>query len=197
LQDTSEKINYINERLKADLSAEKYLHSLGTAECAAELAKRCGLDAEKAYLAGLTHDCAKGMPEDKLKAILAENSAGQNIDFNAPKTWHAPAGAYVARTEFGIEDEEILRAIALHTVGALDMSDFDKIIFLADKIEKNTRGADWREKILKVLDLKNGLDKALLECYKATITSLVERGLAISLETIEIYNYYLQTEEGL
>lgn len=45
--------------LKDNLNEERYIHTLGTAECARELAKKYRLDSEKAYLAGLLHDCAK------------------------------------------------------------------------------------------------------------------------------------------
>ena len=40
---------YINNWLKANLSKERYEHSLGTAECARELARKFGCDEEKAY----------------------------------------------------------------------------------------------------------------------------------------------------
>ena len=53
------EIEKYKEWLKANLSEERYEHSLGTADAAAELAERFGLDKEKAYLCGLIHDCAK------------------------------------------------------------------------------------------------------------------------------------------
>ena len=68
------------------------------------------------------------------------------------------------------------------------MSDFDKIIFLADKIELNTRDKEYSDKIRSILEENNGLNKALLKCYKETIKSLVKRDLKICLLTIEIYN---------
>ena len=46
-------IEYINNWLKANLNAERYEHSLGTADCARELAKKFGLNEEKAYFTGL------------------------------------------------------------------------------------------------------------------------------------------------
>ena len=71
------------------------------------------------------------------------------------------------------------------------MTVFEKIIFLADKIEPNTRDLNWREHILEVLNQENGLNKALLECYEYTIKSLVDRKLKICLTTIKIYNELL------
>lgn len=71
------------------------------------------------------------------------------------------------------------------------MSVFEKIIFLADKIEPNTREKSWIEHIWSVLEQENGLDKALLECYEYTIKSLVDRRLKICLTTVKIYNELL------
>ena len=60
----------INNWLKDNLTEERYAHSLGTAECARELAKRFGVDEEKAYFTGLIHDCAKCLSKDKTMEIL-------------------------------------------------------------------------------------------------------------------------------
>ena len=68
------------------------------------------------------------------------------------------------------------------------MTDFEKIVFLADKIEPNTREEEKTAEIVKYLDEENGLNKAILKCYKNTIKSLVKRDLKICYLTIEIYN---------
>ena len=52
--------------LKEVLSEKRYAHSLSVADTAAKLAIINDADAEKAYLAGLMHDYAKDIPEDKL-----------------------------------------------------------------------------------------------------------------------------------
>ena len=75
------------------------------------------------------------------------------------------------------------------------MTTFEKIIFLADKIEAETRDKIWREKILSILPQENGLDKSLLECYSYTIKSLIDRKLKICLDTINIYNELLSKIE--
>lgn len=176
--------------LKGNLDEERLLHSLGTAQCAAELAEKFGEDERKAYIAGLLHDCAKCLDKDKMIKI-AETLELKEGEFSNFNVLHAPVSAYVAKTEFKIEDEEILSAIRWHTLGRLDMSIFEKIIFLADKIEVNTRDLDFRNKILLFLDDEKGLDKALLICYKETIKSLIQREFKVCQETIDIYNNLL------
>lgn len=174
--------------LKEHLNPERYEHSLGVADCARDLAERYGLDTEKAYFCGLMHDCAKCFPDEELKAMILPCSDLCEGELMNVKTYHAPAGAIIAKQEFQIEDEEILSAIRWHTLGKKDMSTFEKIIFLADKIEYRTRPMDLAKPIRDKLEEENGLNKALLMCYKNTIKSLIERNLKICMTTIEIYN---------
>lgn len=181
--------------LKEHLNESRYSHSLGCAGCAVELAKKFELNEKKAYVAGLLHDCAKCFTKenmlDIIKLHITDIDPGELINH---KTLHAPVSAYIAKKVFGVNDEEILSSIRWHTLGKRDMTDFEKIVFLADKIEPNTRDMDYRDKILAKLDEENGLDKALLVCYKETIKSLVKRNLKICQVTIDIYNQ-LQTKK--
>ena len=181
----------IKKWLKENLTEERYLHSLGTAECAAELAEKYGVNKEKAYLAGLIHDCAKCLKKEELLDILHKMENIHEDEFINPKTYHAPAGVPVAKKEFNITDEEILSALRWHTLGKENMTDFEKIIFIADKIEPKTRTEDYVQPIREALKEENGLNKALFICYKNTIKSLVDRNLRICPQTITIYNELL------
>lgn len=174
--------------LKENLNEERYIHTLGTAECAKSLAEKFDLNTEKAYIAGLLHDCAKCFSNEKLLEIIHENLNVEECEMLNYKTLHAPVSAFIAEKEFGVEDKEILSAIRWHTLGKLEMTDFEKIVFLADKIEPNTRDREYSQKIFSLINQENGLNKALLKCYKETIKSLVKRDLKICLLTIEIYN---------
>lgn len=184
-------ISEIKKWLEDNLNEERYFHTLGVADCAKELAKKYNLNVEKAYLAGLLHDCAKCYKNEVLYKILTDEMHYDMEELLNPKTYHSPAGAYIAKDKFGVEDKEILDSISYHTVGKENMTDFEKIVFLADKIEPNTRDKEWRNHILDILEQENGLNKALLECYEYTIKSLVDRNLKICLTTIKIYNELL------
>lgn len=173
--------------LKDSLDEERLLHSLGSAQCSVELAQKYNLDEKRAYIAGLLHDCAKCLDKEKLIEIASNLDLKEDEKTNV-KVIHAPVSAYLAKTEFGIKDEEILSSIRWHTLGKMNMSLFEKVIFLADKIEPNTRDLDFRDKALLFLKEENGLNKALLLCYKETIKSLAARGLKICQDTVEIYN---------
>ena len=180
--------------LSENLSEERYSHSLGTAECAKELAEKFGENADKAYITGLLHDCAKCFSNEKLKEIIDSNLHVEECEMLNYKTLHAPVSAYIAEKDFGVTDKEILSAIRWHTLGRIGMTTFEKIIFLADKIEPNTRNSEYRSEILQILSQENGLNLALLRCYKETIKSLAKRELKICFTTIDIYNHLLDVK---
>lgn len=185
---TKYSINEIKEMLKASLSYERYIHSLGTMEKAMELAREFGLDVEKAQTAGLLHDCAKCIPNEELEK---SKETFEECERLSSKTWHAPVGALIAKRDYGVEDEDILSAIRWHTIGKKNMTDFEKIIFLADKIESRTRELEFRQKIEKALYKRNNLDDAMLKSFKITIKSLLKRKLPICFQTVDVYNYLL------
>lgn len=186
-------LNEIDNWLKDNLCEERYLHSLGTMEMAVELAKRFNLDEEKAKTAGLLHDCAKCFPNERLLDIIHKHIPEvEDCELLNYKTLHAPVSAYLAKNQFGVEDNEILDAIRWHTLGRCEMSDFEKIIFLADKIERKTRDLQYSDECLALLNEENGLNKALYRCFESTIKSLVDRRLAICHITIDVYNELLE-----
>ncbi|OGI20341.1 MAG: hypothetical protein A2287_04335 [Candidatus Melainabacteria bacterium RIFOXYA12_FULL_32_12] len=182
-------INDVKKWLKDRLSEERYSHSLGSEEAARELAQRFDVDENKAAYAALIHDNAKCVSTDELLKIINENNLSvSETEKQSTKTLHAPVSAYLAQQELGVNDTDILNAIRYHTIGRIDMSDLEKIVFLADKIEPNTREPEFREKIIQKLNQTNNLDEAILLCYDATIRSLLDRRLIISPETIEVWN---------
>lgn len=183
----------IEHWLKDNLVEERYIHSLGVMEAAVELAQIFHLDIEKARLAGLLHDAAKCFPNEKLLEVIKEHIPEvHECELLNYKTLHAPVSAYLAKTKFNVTDTEILDAIRWHTLGRCNMSDFEKIIFLADKIEARTRDLNFRQECIDLLKEDRGLDKALFKCFEATIKSLVDRRLAICHITIDVYNELLE-----
>lgn len=192
---TKINIEGILDWLKNNLTEKRYAHSIGTAECARNLAVKYGLEVDKAYIAGLLHDCAKCFSDEKLTSIIDEHITDvDEMERSNRKTLHAPVSAYIAKRDFGVEDEEILSSIRWHTLGKLNMTDFEKIVFLADKIEERTREKWYAHPIKDCLHEEHGLNKAMLQCYKQTIKSLVDRDLIICPLTIDIYNQYQKGE---
>ena len=186
---TKYSIEEIKEKLKACLSYERYIHSIGTMEKAMELAKEYNLNIEKAQVAGLLHDCAKCFSNQELEKY---KDSFEECEKLSTKTWHAPVGAILAQKDYEVSDNEILSAIRWHTIGKKNMTDFEKIIFLADKLERRTRETDFREKIENALNERHNLDDAMLKSFKITIKSLLKRKLPICFKTVDVYNDLLE-----
>ena len=62
-----EKILKLQHKMKKKLDEYRYEHTLGVMYTAAALAMSHEVDMERALLAGLLHDCAKCIPNDKKK----------------------------------------------------------------------------------------------------------------------------------
>ncbi len=182
--------------LKENLSEERFIHSLSVAQTAKKMAKEFGVDEKKAELAGLLHDCAKEIPYEEMKKIIVENKLDIDEDeIKAKKVLHAPLSAYLAKTIFNVEDEDILNSIRFHTIGKINMTMLEKIIYLADKIEPETRIEPYFEELRQELKNTKSLDRTILLSFKMTIKSLVDRCLPINYKTVEVYNFLLNSEK--
>lgn len=175
-------IKKIKEKLKTALDEKRYKHSLSVADEAVRLADRYGYDKDKAYFAGLVHDCAKCMPyNDAIKS-------GCELDRETllcPGVVHAPVGAYIAKREYGITDIEILDAIRYHTVAREGMTLLDKIIYLADIIEPY-RDFDGVEELRRLCN--QDLDLAFCEALRRSVVFNIEKGNIIHPNTLYAWN---------
>ena len=102
----------IQKKVRKELDDERYRHTLGVMYMSAALAMRYREDIVKAQVAGLLHDCAKCIPNDKkLKMCARYGIEISEVEKKAPSLVHSKLGAWIAEHEYGIEDEDILQAI--------------------------------------------------------------------------------------
>lgn len=187
----NERFNKIKKTLKKELDKDRYEHTLGVMYTSACLAMANGYDMEKAQLAGLLHDCAKCIPNEKKLKICAKNNIPvTQVEKDNPFLLHAKVGAFLARALYEIEDEEILHAISVHTTGAPAMNTLDKIVFIADYIEpKRDKAANLKE-IRKTAfeDLDEALKMILCDTIHYLNGSKNDKN--IDPMTLETYHYY-------
>lgn len=140
-------------RIRPMMNAHRFRHTLGVKKAAVELARVHHLPVQKAALAALLHDIAKGMPQPEL-AQIAEHY--QLVDPESTlmigAVLHGPVGAWLARGQFGVTDEEILNAIRFHTTGRAGMTKFDMAIFIADAIEEGREDYPGLERLRFLAD---------------------------------------------
>ena len=179
----------MEKRLKKELDNERFQHTLGVMYTAAALAMAYEVDLEQALYAGLLHDCAKSIPNEKKLALCEKYQITvSNAEKINPSLLHAKLGAYYARHIYEVQDERILHAIKVHTTGEPGMNTLDKIIYIADYIEPNRNQAPNLE-IVRKLAFEN-LDAAMDKILSDTLNYLREKGGEIDPLTAETYAYF-------
>ena len=111
------------------------------------------------------------------------------FELDHPALLHSKLGAYVARDEYGVEDEEILSAISWHTTGRPQMTRLEQIIYLADYIEPNRD--DELPDLTEIRKLAfTDLDRCCEAVMAACIEFIQRSGKSMDSMTVEAYNYY-------
>ncbi len=181
--DTYEKIKLL---LKERLDEHRYIHSLGVADSAKELALRFGGDEKKAYLAGLLHDITKNETnEGQLKLFESDGIILNQVEKNNPKLWHAMTAPIYIKNELGITDAEILSAVRYHTTGKAGMTLLEKIVYIADYISAERDYPDVD--VMRTLSGES-LEKAALYSLKYTFKKLSQSELVIHPDSLAFYN---------
>jgi len=184
----------IRKQLSKDLDEARYEHTLGVAKTAQMLACIYEVDKDQAYLAGLLHDCAKNIShKQKIKLCKDAGLSISDVEKENPSLLHAKAGSVVAKSDYCVEDTDILNAISSHTTGRPNMSTLEKIVFVADYVEP---GRPDRENLnhLRKLSMES-LDKAVLEILSDTLNYLSDTAKAIDPMTSMTYEFYKNLEE--
>ena len=189
----------IKKYLKKHLTKERYHHTVGVAYTAMSMAMKYNPQPDnnefmiKAEIAGLLHDCAKCMDNDKKIRICNKNQISYSkIEAENPYLLHGKVGAYIARKEFDILDEDILNAITWHTTGRPDMSLLEKIIFVADYIEPSRRPIPELNLIRQLAF--TDIEQAVIKILENTLKYLNEKGNPIDDMTQKTYDSYIRTE---
>lgn len=176
--------------VKNKLPQARYFHSLNVAEKAGVMALRLGIDSDKAYLIGILHDCAKGLTDRELLALAEANGLIEDpVERWQPDLLHAPVGAFLLAREHGVKDEEILNAVKRHTLGEVNMTTMDKIIFLADVIEPTRKFAGVED--IRFL-AERDLDSAMVVAIDMTLRYCIERSRFIHPKTVRVRNQLLR-----
>lgn len=187
-----ENIEKIKEDLKQILSEKRYIHSIGAMEKAIELAKIYREDEEKSALTALAHDIAKEMTIEEYYEYAKQNNIELSKDDKmCTSVLHGIIGADIVKKKYGFTDE-MCRAIYYHTTGITNMTTFEKIIFLADKVEERTRPKDKADVIRNIIK-ENGLDEAILwiaEDY--TIPKAIKNREILHPNTINVRNEIIE-----
>lgn len=168
------------ELLKEKYGSEtnRITHSIGVRDLAVELSKKLGEDPKKAEIAALFHDYYRYDDNDTLISYMDKSDYLKYKDM--PWGYHGLAAGNKIK-EFGITDSDIINAIKYHTVGRINMSLLEKIIYVSDFAEVNRTHEGSKE--VRELALKD-FDKAFLLTLKYTYKHTLDKNV------LELYKYY-------
>jgi nicotinate-nucleotide adenylyltransferase len=167
----------ICEYVKNNMNEKRFIHTMGVVELAVKYSEKFNVNSEKAFYAAVLHDIAKGH----------ENEYNYNFspDITFP-VYHQFLGAEIAKNKLLIEDEEILNAIKYHTSGRENMTNLDKLIFVADMLEE---GRDFKG-INSLRKLLNNPELCFKKCLERQYKYLISTKKQIYNLTTKAYKYY-------
>ena len=181
------------EYLESQIDKNKLGHSIATAKQAVELARIYGEDEQKAYIAGLLHDVAKGKCRKGLKKIAQQYSVDiDEFESINPELIHGKLGAKMVEIELGVDDEDILNAICWHTTGRENMSMLEKIVYIADLTEP---GRDFENiEMLRTL-ARSDIDLAMIKSLKGVMDFVKSRGFTLHPNSEKAYELLKKEEK--
>ncbi len=182
----------LKEELKTIFDGHRYEHSLGVMESCEKLAKNYNLsdeDTERIMKAGLMHDMAKKMTaEDSIKYCEENNITVDYIENQMPSLLHGKIAADICRKKYNFDDE-MCAAIEFHTMGRMNMTIFDKILFCSDKTEARTRKYENVERYRETP--YRDLDESIIEIMDYIIDDAIKNNRPFHELSAQTRNYLL------
>lgn len=180
--------------VRARLSESGASHALRVAETAGMLAETYGVDVESARLAGVLHDWDREVGDS---GLLGEaERAGvpvSDVDKSVPYLLHARTGAVgLAQALPGVSDD-VVHAVARHTVGSTGMTDLDMVVFIADMIEPARHYKGFEE--LRAAVGVASLHELFASCYQRSVAHLVTSRRPLHPDTVGVWNEFVARGE--
>ena len=116
-------------------------HCISVAKTSKDLAKRFNLDTTIAYTSALLHDISSVIrPQDMLNYALQNAWEIDDAEKKHPFLLHQRLSSEIARDVFNISDRIILSSIGCHSTLKRNPTDYDMLLFLADKLSWDQPG---------------------------------------------------------
>lgn len=174
------------EIIRGRETPKRFRHSLAVADEAARLAKKYGADPAAARTAGILHDILKDAGGDAQLQIFRDfDILLDNVEQQAPKLWHAHAGAVFIEKVLGVQDADIVAAVRYHTTARAGMSLLEKVLYLADFTSADRDYPDVEEMRRRV---EQGLEPAMEYALAYSIRDRLNKRQAIHPDTLAAYN---------
>ncbi len=187
LQDTPSAAFWVT-RVKPMVKPERFAHIERVAALARDIAMAHGLDADRAFLAGILHDVARDLPPQELLRLAPPET---EADADHPMAVHGRAGRVILE-QWGIQDQAILDAVEEHVTGPRDGNLLSICVYVADVSEPG-RGVNDNIRELAFLDL----ERAFHEALTCKVHYLQSKGRVVHPRTMEAYHRLVAGQQPL
>ena len=198
---TEQMLLSLREQISDSMGGKRYSHTLGVEREAEKLARLyCSEKINLLRATALLHDLTKEYTSEEHFRVMRYH--GIDTGYYAllsHKIYHSLTASLIIPEQYPeFADDELIRAISVHTTGDADMSLTDKLIYLADYIE-DTRTFEDCVKLREYFwsgiergeDKYKHLDRTLLLSFDMTIRDLIDNNNVISDKTVEARNSLL------
>lgn len=127
--------------------------------------------------------------ENQLREIKLAGIELEDDELENDKLLHAPAGAAYVINNMEERDKDLINAIRYHTTGRRQMSQLEKIVYVADLISADRTYDDVEVVRQKA---KKSLDQAIFYIISFQISYLAQNSMFIGKNTVDLYNEMLK-----
>jgi predicted HD superfamily hydrolase involved in NAD metabolism len=185
--------------LQESMSGNRFTHSKNVFETALHIGRawsQFDIDLDALAWASLFHDCAKEVSKEDRKKWLAKEKIAYGLELiEQKKLIHAPLGAHILQVRYGIQDPDVLMAVAYHPTGHPDLSVMGWIVYAADYLEPGRSFLENREHIFDTI-CDNPLD-GLREITQLRIKMVKAKGKSVHPLALKVQKYLQNSAEKL
>lgn len=170
-------------------------HIYGVRDMALYLGKKYDCDLYKLEVAALLHDATKYYTKEENIKVITENfnNAEEILTGYNEFIYHGFSAKVLAEKKYHITDSDILNSIMYHTIGKPNMTDYEKIIFIADYTEIN-RTYESCIKVRKILE--DDIDLAVYTAIDNSIRFYESINDDVPQMAYQAREYYKQIKES-
>ncbi len=177
MTDYTELTEVITAFVKEHVKKTRFEHCLRVADVCVQLCDKFGLDCKKGYFIGVAHDMCKDFSTDKMLELAKKDGMPiYEMELQRPALLHGRAAAVMLKEEYGVDDEQLIEAVANHVSACPKMCDYTKILYIADKIEP---GRDHVTKEYRKQLMELSLDEMIYKVIFDNYTYVKGRGFTI------------------
>ena len=184
-------------RLESDLADHmerskpvRYLHSISVAHTAEQMALQYGVDPLHARIAGILHDWDKVLTPAEQIALASRLGVNLGVDLHLVQPLlHGLTAAKRLPDLYPELPSCIWQAIARHTIGAVDMTPLDMVLFVADSIEPRRRDVPAIHHVRELVSESAPLEEVYWASFYHGVAYVIDTERYLYPGTLDIYNH--------